>query len=222
MDSMEVNKVVASVLVAGITFFLVGTIGDNLVTETVPAKPAIKIEVQEAAAPSGEPAPAALPPIAPLLAKADVAAGEKYAKNVCAACHTFNEGGKAGIGPNLYSVVGGPHAHMQGFSYSDALKKKQGSWTYDELNEWLHKPSAYAPGTRMTFAGISNNQERANVIDFLHTLSQHPEPLPSPTEQPSGGGAAASAGQKPSGAPAPNAPPAPSAAAPQTGGNSRP
>jgi cytochrome c len=190
MDSLEVNKVIAAVLVAGIAFFLAGTIGDNLVDEKRPAKTAIKIDVQEATAPAGAAAPAALPPIGPLLAKADVAAGEKYAKTVCSACHTFNEGGKAGVGPNLYNVVGGPHAHMQGFDYSNALKSKPGPWTYDALNEWLHKPSAYAPGTRMTFAGISNDQQRADVIDYLHTLSPNPVPLPPATEPPAAAPAA--------------------------------
>ncbi len=67
---------------------------------------------------------------------------------------------------------------MQGFNYSDALKSKQGPWTFEELNHWLDKPSAYAPGTRMSFAGISSEKERANVIDFLRSLSAHPEPLP--------------------------------------------
>jgi cytochrome c len=215
MDSLEVNKVIASVLVAGIAFFLAGTIGANLVNEKMPAKTAIKIEVQEAAAPAGAPAPAALPPIGPLLAKADLAAGEKYVHTVCSACHTFNQGGKAGVGPNLYNVVGGPHAHMQGFDYSTALKSKQGPWTYDELNEWLHKPSSYAPGTRMTFAGIANNQVRADVIDYLHTLSPHPEPLPPATAPPAAAPAAtpAPAATAPPAA-APAATPAPAATAP--------
>ncbi len=184
MDSMEVNKAIAAVLVAGIAFFVTGTIGTILVNEHRLEKPAIKIDVPEAAAPAGAPAPAELPPIANLLAKADLAAGESYASKVCAACHTFNQGGKAGIGPNLYGVVGASHGHMEGFNYSTALKSKAGPWTFDELNEWLHKPSAYAPGTRMTFAGIANDQERANVIDYLHTLSPNPEPLPTPSATP--------------------------------------
>lgn len=184
MDSMEVNKGIAAVLVAGITFFLTGTVGTILVQEHHLAKPAIKIEVPETA-PSGQPAAPQLTPIAPLLAKADPAAGEADTKKLgCVACHTFNEGGKAGIGPNLYNVVGGPHAHMQGFEYSKALKSKTGPWTFDELNEWLHQPSAYAPGTKMMFAGIKNDKERADVIDYLHTLSPKPVDLPSPTETP--------------------------------------
>ena len=193
MDSMEVNKAIAAVLVAGIAFFITGTIGTTLVQEHRLEKTAIKIEVPEAAAPSGQTGPAQSPPIANLLAKADPAAGETYVKKVCTACHTFEEGAKAGIGPNLYNVVGGPHAHMQGFNYSEALKSKKGPWTFPELNEWLTKPSAYAPGTRMTFAGISNNQERANVIDYLHTLSPHPEPLPAPVAEPATPAAASNA-----------------------------
>ena len=120
------------------------------------------------------------PPIAPLLATADPAAGEAYAKKVCAQCHSLNDGGKAIIGPNLYGVVGGPHAHMAGFNYSAALKAKQGLWTYDELFAWLTKPDAYAPGTRMAFPGIKNEKLRLDVIAYLRTLAHDPAPLPTP------------------------------------------
>ena len=197
MDSMEVNKAVAAVLVAGIAFFVAGTVGTNLVEEHRLGKPAIKIDVPEAASPSGQPAPAQLPPVANLLAKADVAAGQAYAGKVCAACHTFTDGGKAGVGPNLYNVVGGPHAHMEGFNYSAALKGKTGPWTFDALNEWLYKPSVYAPGTRMAFAGLSNDQERANVIAYLRSLSSNPQPLPAPVAASPAGAAAANAASPP-------------------------
>ncbi len=123
------------------------------------------------------------PPVAPLLATADPAAGESYAKKVCAQCHSMNEGGKAIIGPNLYGVVGGPHAHMAGFNYSDALKAKQGPWTFDELFAWLTKPDAYAPGTRMAFPGIKNEKLRLDVIAYLRTLSHDPTPLPTPERE---------------------------------------
>jgi len=196
---MEVNKGIAAVLVSGIAFFLAGLIGMNLVTENRLEKPAIEIKGVPAEGATAEAAkPAPLPPIGPLLAKADVATGEATAKKLCTSCHTFNEGGKAGVGPNLYGVVGGPHAHMEGFNYSAGLKAKQGPWTFEELNQWLHKPSSYVPGTRMAFAGISNDQTRADVIDYLRTLSKNPEPLPPAQEaQP-----AAAQGAQPAGQPA--------------------
>jgi cytochrome c len=203
MDTMEVNKACAAVLVAGIAFFISGLVGDILVQNTVPKEPAIKIEGAPAA-PEGGAAPAeeTLPPLPPLLAKADPAKGEALTKKLCTSCHTFEQGGKAGVGPNLYGVLGAPHGHMEGFNYSDALKGKQGPWTYDELNEWLHKPSSYAPGTRMAFAGINSAQDRADVIDYLRTLSPNPEPLPAVTAAPAapagqGGPQAAAAGGAP-------------------------
>jgi len=182
MDSMEVNKTVAAVLIAGIVFFLSGFIGVNLVNERVPEEVAFKIDVPTAAPAGGAPAPAALPPVAVLLAKADPARGEAGVKKEgCVACHTFNEGGKNGIGPNLYGIVGEPIGQGKDFTFSAALSGKKGNWTYNDLNEWLAKPSAFAPGTKMTFVGVKDNQLRADIIDYLHTLSHNPEPLPTPT-----------------------------------------
>ena len=180
MDSMEANKVIAAVLVAGIAFFLTGTIADNLIVEHRLEKTVLKIEGAPTTATTGQPKKVELPPLAPLLAKADVQDGEQYTHKVCVACHTFNQGGKAGVGPNLYGVVGAKHGHMEGFNYSNAIKEKKGPWTYAELNEWLHKPSSYAPGTRMGFAGISNAQTRADVIAYLKSISPNAPPLPSP------------------------------------------
>jgi cytochrome c len=128
---------------------------------------------------SGGPAPS----FDAMLASADPATGQKLTmQQGCVACHSFNEGGKAGIGPNLYGVIGAPHAHMQGYDYSAALKAKQGPWTYAELNEWLTKPAAYAPGTKMTYAGLADEKKRADIIAYLRSLSPHPEPLPAPAK----------------------------------------
>lgn len=221
MDSMEVNKGIAAVLVVGIIFFLTGLIGDNLVTETPPSKPALDIKTSaSSAAPAEAAKPAPLPPVSPLLASADPAAGEAFTKRVCVVCHTFNQGGHPLVGPNLYGVVGGPHDHEAGFNYSDALQKFKGQpWTYEALNHWLFKPSEYAPGTRMTFAGIPSVKERANVIAYLRSLSPNPIPLPAatpaaPAATPSGAAAAPNTPAAGAGAPAAPGSAAPSSAAP--------
>lgn len=113
-----------------------------------------------------------------MLASADAAAGKADTKKLgCTACNTFNEGGNARLGPNLYGVVGALHGPMAGFDYTSGLKSKPGPSTYDELNEWL-KRSAYAPGSRMTSAGISKPKERADVSAYLWTRSPTPEPVP--------------------------------------------
>jgi cytochrome c len=185
MDSMEVNKGIAAILVAGIVFFLTGLIGDSLVRERQPEKPALVIAAAPAATGGGEAKPAGPAPIAPLLASADPKVGDQFVHRVCVACHTFDKGGKPGVGPNLYGVVAGPHDHEQGFSYSPALEKFKGQpWTFDALNQWLYKPSAYAPGTRMSFAGITNDKQRADVIAYLRSLSDNPVALPAPEAAP--------------------------------------
>ncbi len=210
MDSLEVNKGVAAVLVAGIAFMGASLISQALVKPHPLDKPAIAIE---SATPQVAAAPAADPPIAVLLASADVSRGQAdVQKQGCVACHSFNEGGKAGVGPNLYGVVGAPHGHMEGYAYSTALKGKQGPWTFDELNEWLKKPSAYAPGTKMSYAGWADAKGRADIIDYLRTLSASPEPLPAASAQQASAQAPAPAGSE---APAPVKTPtgAPAAAA---------
>ncbi len=207
MDSLEVNKVAAAVLTAGIAFMVAGLAGQMLVHPTRLETSAIKIDVPtDAAAPAAPVAPPD-PPVALELVSADPAAGEALTKQQgCVACHSFNEGGKAGVGPNLYSVVGAAHGHMAGYEYSAALKGKQGPWTYDELYEWLKKPSAYAPGTKMSYAGLADPKKRADIIDYLHTLSHSPEALPPPP--------AAAPAATPAAAPASSAPPAPGSSVP--------
>lgn len=188
MDSLEVNKVCAAVLVAGIGWMAAVLIADGLVSPKELAKTAIKVEgVQTTTAPAAAATEGPPPPIAPFLAKADPAAGQADTQKLCVACHNFTEGGGAKIGPDLYGVIGRPVASAPGFDYSGALKGHHGPWTYDELNAWLRKPQEYAPGTKMGFAGISSEKERADVIDYLRTLSHNPEPLPAASAAPATG-----------------------------------
>jgi cytochrome c len=111
------------------------------------------------------------------LAHADVDAGAKSAR-VCAACHSFEEGGAAKIGPPLWGVVGRDIASLGDFTYSSALAGKEGQWSYETLDEYLSSPRDWVPGTKMAFAGIKKPDDRANVILYLRSLSNEPAPLP--------------------------------------------
>ena len=142
-----------------------------------PEKMGYVVEGVEAEAGAG--GAAAEKPIEFYLASADPAKGEQVFKK-CAACHNADKGGANALGPNLWGVLGKSHGHVPGFAYSDALKSKPGNWDWSSLNEWLTSPKAYAPGTKMGFAGIKKDEDRANVIAFLRTLSDNPVPLPTP------------------------------------------
>jgi cytochrome c len=120
---------------------------------------------------------AAEQPIEVYLAKADPAKGAEVFKK-CAACHNADKGGANQLGPNLWGVLGEPIGQGKGFAFSDALAKKGGTWNWDNLNQWLTSPKAFAPGTKMTFAGLGNPQDRANVIAYLNQQSDAPKPLP--------------------------------------------
>lgn len=119
------------------------------------------------------------PALATLLAQGDPQAGmAAFAK--CAACHTIEQGGANGIGPNLFGVMGAPIAgHAPGFDYSSALKEVGGQWTYEAMDEWLASPRGFANGTKMSFAGLSNPEERANVLLYLREMGGGPA-LPEP------------------------------------------
>lgn len=116
-------------------------------------------------------------PIGARLAEADVAAGEKAAKK-CAACHTFDNGGLAKIGPNLWNVVGAAKAGKADFSYSSVLAGLGGAWTYEDLDAFLEKPKTFAKGTKMAFPGIKSGGQRADVIAYLRAQSDSPASLP--------------------------------------------
>ena len=121
-------------------------------------------------------------PIATLLASADPAKGADVFKK-CAACHTIEAGGAAGIGPNLHGTLGKPIGGQPGFGYSDALKGVGGAWDFEKMNAWLLSPRKFAAGTKMTFAGLSNGQDRANVIAYLNSQGSN---LPLPAAPPPG------------------------------------
>ena len=142
---------------------------------------------------SGEAGGVAVVPIATLLATADVAKGEAVFKK-CAACHTIAQGGANGIGPNLWAAMGKPHGHVAGFAYSDALKSVPGNWDWEGMDKWLANPKKYAPGTKMTFAGLGNPEERANLILYMNAQGSNlPLPTPPVAEAPAATGDAAAA-----------------------------
>jgi cytochrome c len=180
MSPFDWNKVIGAVLASMILAMVSGIIAGNLVKPTIPAKPAYLVAgaKQPAETQTAAPAMAGPEPIGALLAKADPKAGEAETKP-CQVCHTFEKGGPNRIGPNLYNVVGQPIAEdRNGFQFSEALSKHKGQkWTVDDLNQWLWKPPSFASGTKMTFAGFPKAEDRANVIAYLNTLSDHPEPL---------------------------------------------
>jgi cytochrome c len=136
---------------------------------------------------------AAVAPIATRLAAADMAKGAELFKQ-CSSCHSIAQGGPNGLGPNLWASVGKPHGHVAGFAYSDALKGVPGNWTFDALDAWLASPRKYAPGTKMTFAGMADPQARANVIAYLNSQGSNlPLPAAPAAEAPAAAAAEANA-----------------------------
>ncbi len=178
LDSFEWNKIAGWCLTAAIAVLGLILVTGEVYKPVKPAKPGYIVEgVEEAAAP-GAAAPVADKPVEFFLASASVDKGAEIFKK-CGACHNAEKGGPNGIGPNLYGVVGGPHDHMPGFSYSDAMQKTANAkWGFDELNAWLTSPKSYVPGTKMAFAGIAKPEDRAAVIAYLNSKSDHPLPLP--------------------------------------------
>jgi cytochrome c len=143
-----------------------------------PAKPGFEIAVKEEAAGGAQEAAAPKEePIEKLLPTASVQKGEASAKK-CQACHTFAKGDPNRVGPNLWGIVGDHKGEGRGFNFSAGMKAKGGTWTDDDLNQFLTNPKGFVPGTAMGFAGIPKESERADVIAYLHTLADTPVPLP--------------------------------------------
>ena len=179
MDSLEVNKIVAALLTAGVVAMSAGFIGELLVKPQELEENVFQVVLSEGTAGGAEAAAAPTPEaIGPLLAAADAAAGKKGARK-CSACHTFEDGGADRIGPNLWNVVNRPIASDADFTYSEALKGKSGeTWTYENLSAFLTKPKDFAPGTKMSFAGVKKIGARADLIAYLRGQSASPAALP--------------------------------------------
>lgn len=180
MNSFELNKIFGAVL--GALLFVVGmsVLSDMIFSPrpagvagyALPLPEGEETEVAEEA-PAEEPLPV-------LLASADIARGEAAVRK-CASCHSFDQGGANGVGPNLYDIVGGPKAHLDNFGYSSALAERGAAgelWGYEELYAFLENPRGYISGTSMAFAGIRSAQERADIIAYLASITQNPPPLP--------------------------------------------
>ena len=188
MNSFELNKVIGAVLAGCIVLLSVNLFANAMFAPVQPAKPGFRIVAKaetSATAPAAKTEAAA--PIATRLASADINRGKAESK-ICMTCHTLDKNGPNKVGPNLWGVVDRPRASHPGFDYSAAMKAKGGKWTFEELDKFLTHPQGYIPGTKMTFSGFRNPNQRADIIAYLRTLSDNPVPLPKAAAAPSPSG----------------------------------
>jgi cytochrome c len=200
MDSFEFNKIAGGLLGTLLFTMALGVFSDAVFSHPKLAKPGYDLPAAEEASLEAGAAPTAAAPLPERLAKADPKKGEASAK-ACTACHNFEKGAGAKIGPPLYGVVDRARASVPGFAYSDAMKSKGGNWSFDELDKFVANPKGDIPGTKMAYAGEKDPQKRADIVDYLNGLSDSPKALPKPT--------AAAAGQETQGSgqqPTPTAP----------------
>lgn len=217
-DELSTNKIAGAALGTALVIAILAIVTPMLFQHEPPAKPGYAVTVAPEEGAAGPSAELLTPDWGTVLPTADVAAGEAKTA-VCKACHMLDPAGTNNIGPGLYGVVGRKPASHPGFAYSSAMQTvaaKQPTWDYQHLYEYLKNPQAYAPGTKMTYAGMSNPQDRINLIAYLHTLGSS---LPVPPPAPKAAAAAPAAGAPATPAagaakPAAGAPAAPAAATP--------
>ena len=180
MDSFEINKIFAAVLMVALLVIGIGKLSDIIFHVDKPKSPGYVVKVEEAVTASSqlssETAEEKIDMVA-LMALGDLATGEKVFKK-CAACHSIVKGGKNNIGPALYNVVGRQVGSISDYKYSKALSGYGKEWTFEELNGYLIKPAKWIKGTKMAFAGLRKEKDRASVIKYLNQNSDNPLPLP--------------------------------------------
>src|ERR1700756_3923239 len=178
MDSFELNKIIGAVLGTCLILLVTSFTASALFAPKMPEKPGFAIAAKEAEGGAKEAAAAPSEPIEKLFQTASFEKGAAAAK-VCQACHTFEKNGPNRVGPNLYGVVGDHKGEGRGgFNFSAAMKTKGGTWTIQDLNQFITNPKAFVPGTAMGFAGVSRDTQRADILAYLNSLSDNPAPLP--------------------------------------------
>ena len=182
MDALEFNKIAAGLLVGLLLAFGIGKLANTLYGPAVEHAVSEHADDMMADAEPADETPAVevaavVVPIATLLASADLANGEKQFRK-CKSCHSVEAGGRDGQGPNLYGVVGAPRGARDTFNYSDVIAGLGGTWTFEELSLYITDPKGYAPGNKMVFKGISDDEDRADLIAWLNTQSDAPLALP--------------------------------------------
>ena len=179
MDSFEINKIVAAVLMVALLVIGIGKLSDVIFHVEKPKTPGYSVEVETMTTKSTSISDTEkdIVDIAALLAMGDITHGEKVFKK-CAACHSIVKGGKNAIGPALYNVVGRKVGAIEDYKYSKALVAYDKNWTFEELNGFLIKPAKWIKGTKMAYAGLRKEKDRASVIKYLNENSDSPLPLP--------------------------------------------
>ena len=181
MSLLEVNKILASIIVAILVVTIISLLGDLIVNinSDKSKEIAYKIEIEENQSESSGSSSQdiEIEPISLLLSSASLEKGQKIYKK-CGTCHNYEKDSANKVGPHLWDLINRPKANVEGFAYSKALAEFGGVWSYEELAGFLYKPKEYIKGTKMNFSGLKNVQDRANLVFFLREQSDNPAPLP--------------------------------------------